>query len=264
MKETIIAVDDEQFALMDLKSAIKEALTDSTVICFDTPTAAIEYAKSNQVDVAFLDIEMGGMNGIALAKHLKDIYSKTNIIFVTGYSQYALDAHSIFPTGYLMKPVTVEAILEAMEHLRHPIEPKPDKRIRINTFGNFEVFVDGSPLRFARSKTKELFAYLVSKQGALCSNNEIISVIWENKQDTPALQSYYQNLTADLTKTLSDADVNDVLIKQRGFLGVAVNKVSCDLYDFCAGINVNRYMGEFMKQYSWAEFTNAYLERLAG
>lgn len=262
MKKNIIAVDDEQFALIDLQSALKEAMPDSALNCFDTPTAALEHAKQHQIDVAFLDIEMGGMNGLTLAKQLKEIYSKTNIVFVTGYSQYALDAHSIYPTGYLMKPVTVKAIRETMDHLRHPIECKSDKRVQVSTFGNFEVFIDGAPLRFSRSKTKELFAYLVNRRGALCSNNEIMSVIWEDKQESHALQSYYQNIAADLNKTFSEAGINDIVIKQRGFLGIATDKISCDLYDFCNGINVNNYMGEYMNQYSWAEFTNAYLERM--
>jgi hypothetical protein len=78
--------------------------------------------------------------------------------------------------------------------------------------------------------------YVVSRRSALCSNNETAAVIWEN-----------------------EAGIHDLLVKQRGFLGIAVDKVSCDFYDFCAGIDVNSYKGEFMNQYSWAEFTNAYL-----
>ena len=258
----IIAVDDEHFALMDLRSVIEEALPDSTLCCFDTPAAVLEYAKNNRVDVAFLDIEMGRMSGLQLAKHLKDIYGKTNIIFVTGYSQYALDALALYVSGYLMKPVTAIKIIEAIEHLRYPIKPASGKRIRVQTFGNFEIFVDEKPLIFARTKTKELFAYLVLRQGAHCSNDEIAAVIWEDKNDTPSLKSLFRTLVADLIQTLKAAGIHDVVIKQRGQLAILPDKIICDLYDFCAGINVNSYLGEFMSQYSWAEFTIGYLDRI--
>ena len=219
------------------------------------------------VDTAFLDIEMVGINGLHLAKNLKEIYSKTIIIFVTGYSHYAVDAFALRASGYIMKPVTAQAVLEEMEYLRKThihghLSPDAEKKLRVQTFGNFEVYADGKPLAFKRSKTKELFAYLVSRQGAMCNNNEIAAVLWEDKEDTPGLQSMFRALVADLTHTLKAAGLKDILIKQRGYIGIAKDKISCDLFDFCAGIKVNNYMGEFMTQYRWAEFTNGYLGKV--
>jgi len=271
----IIAVDDERHALKGLKTAIEEALPDCSLSCFPTSKAALEYAKNNRIDAAFLDIEMPGMSGLQLAKALKDICGKTYVVFVTGYSQYALDAFALRASGYILKPVTVKAVSKEIKYiqstfLQNPPEDKiskiinngTEKRLRVQTFGNFEVFVDEKPLIFSRSKTKELFAYLVSRQGALCNNNEIVAVIWEEKDDTSALQSMFRTLVMDLTQTLKSMSMNDILIKQRGFIGIAKDKISCDLYDFCAGIRINNYFGEFMTQYSWAEFTNMYLDRI--
>jgi two-component SAPR family response regulator len=133
-------------------------------------------------------------------------------------------------------------------------------RLHIQTFGNFEAFLDGNPLVFSRSKTKELLAYLVSKHGALCNNNEIIAVIWGNKEDNLSLKSMFRTLVADLTKTLSAAGLIDVIVKHRGHIGIAKEKISCDLYDYLAGNNTSKYyMGEYMTQYGWAETTNQYL-----
>jgi two-component SAPR family response regulator len=257
----IIAVDDEHLALMDLKATIDESLPDGTLSCFDTPTTAVEYAKDNRIDVAFLDIEMCEMNGLQLAKRLKDIHGKTNIIFVTGYSQYAVDAFALYASGYLMKPVASQSLLEAMDYLRHPVMAKPEKKLHVQTFGNFEVFADGKPIFFDRVKTKELFAYLVFKRGALCNNNEVMAVLWEKNKDSATIKSLFRTMVADLIQTLGAAGIRDVVIKQRGHLAIATESLSCDLYDFCDGIGVNRYLGEFMSQYSWAEFTNSYLER---
>jgi len=272
----IIAVDDEKSALKGLQSAIKEAMPDSAISCFNISKAALEYAKNNQVDIAFLDIEMSGMNGLQLAKHLKLIYGKTIIIFVTGYSQYAVEAFAIRASGYLMKPVTAKAVLEEIKYWNHsickcqmfPNTQQEDsnngagRKLRVQTFGNFEVFLDGKPLIFSRSKTKELFAYLVTRKGALCNNNEIVAVIWEDKNDSSTLQSMFRALVADLMQTLDAAGINDIIVKQRGYIGIVPENISCDLYDFCAGIKVNSYIGEFMTQYGWAEFTNMYLDRM--
>ena len=260
----VIAVDDELLALVSIEDSIRKAIPEAVLSCFDSPNRAIQYAGENKIDLAFLDIEMGGMNGLQLAKNLKEINPRINIIFTTGYSQYAPDAFTIHASGYLMKPVSEEAVREAMDFLFHPVDPPLSKRIRIQTFGNFEIFVDEKPLVFSRSKTKEMLAYLVMQRGARCGNNEIVAVIWENKQDSPSLQNQYRHLVMDLKKTLTAVSAEEILVQQRGTIAVLPGSFSCDLYDFLdadAG-SVNRYMGEFMSQYSWAEFTNAYLEKM--
>jgi len=258
----ILAIDDNVLALEELVSSIKEACPDDDVHSFSKPSELLDYAKENVCDIAFLDIEMWGMNGIELAQRLKEINIKTNIVFVTGYSKYALDSYTVKASDYVMKPVTKEAIKNALENLRCPIQIKSDKRVRVQTFGNFEVFVDGNPVSFTRSKTKELFAYLVSRKGALCSNNEIIAEIWEEKDDSSALQSHFRHLVADLIKTFQSLNVEDIIIKEWKYLAVAPDKLSCDFYEVLNGSAraLNSYAGEFMAQYSWADIYAAYLQ----
>ncbi|MCL1958137.1 MAG: response regulator [Spirochaetes bacterium] len=258
----ILAIDDNVLALEELVSSIKEACPVDDIHSFSKPSELLDYAKENVCDIAFLDIEMWGMNGIELAQKLKEINSKINIVFVTGYSKYALDSYTVKASDYVMKPVTKETVKEALENLRCPVKTEPDKRVRVQTFGNFEVFVDENPVLFTRSKTKELFAYLVSRKGALCSNNEVIAVIWEDKDDSPATQSHFRHLVADLIKTLKSLNVEDIIIRKWKQLAVVPGKLSCDFYEMLDG-NVkaaNSYAGEFMSQYSWAEIDAAYLE----
>ena len=259
----ILIVDDERMPLEYLKRTVENEFTDATVNGFKRPSEALEYARKERVDLALLDIEMGGMNGLQLAKSLKEIYGNTNIIFTTGYSQYAADAYALHASGYLMKPVSVEAIVEAMDYLHHPIETRTKKRIRIQTFGDFEVYADDKPLTFSRAKTKELLAYLIMRKGARCGNNEIVAALWENRPDSAALQSQFRHLVLDLRRTLREVNAEDILLKQRGVLAVITDKVVCDLYDFYnADITaVNAYTGKFMAQYPWAEFKDAYLKK---
>jgi len=256
----VLAVDDERIQLENLEEAIKNAVPDAVLAYFKKPKEALDYAKQleterSYVDLAFLDVEMGGMNGLELAKELKDIYGKTNIVFVTGYSQYAVDAFSVMASDYVMKPVSKDGVLKAKERLRNPII-KNNKKLRVKCFGNFDLYIDDKPVRFSRTKTKELFAYLVSKNGARCSNNEIINILWEDKDIPFDPQEYFRKLVIDLVHTFKDEKIDDVLIRERGFMAVAIDKIFCDMYDFINNDRktVNTYTGEFMSQYKWAKF----------
>lgn len=257
----IIAVDDERPALCVLEEAIMAAVPDCVLDCFLKAEDALAHARQTRIDVAFLDIKMAGMNGLTLAQNLKEIYGKTNILFVTGYQEYALDAYSVGPSGYIMKPAEPEKIALELSRLRDPIETWHTGRVRIKCFGNFDVFVDGKPLLFSRAKSKELLAYLVHKQGTAVSNGEIAVVLWEHADNTPSVQSNTRNAISHLLTTLREAGITDIVRKSRNSIAINVEKASCDFYDYLYGRpgSINTYTGEYMGEYSWAEFTAATL-----
>ena len=89
--------------------------------------------------MAFLDIHMRGMNGVELAKKLKETNPKMNIILVTGFSEYAGDAMKLHASGYIMNPVTVEEVKAELSELRYPMEPKSNVLLRVQCFSNFDV-----------------------------------------------------------------------------------------------------------------------------
>lgn len=259
----IIAVDDEKLALDALLDSVKEVVQDASIVGFRKPEEALTYVRDNACEIAFLDIKMRGMTGLELAKRLKDIRGDINIIFVTGYSEYSLDAFRLYASDYLLKPATPEAVQQALEHLRTPIRPKQTKRVRFQCFGNFEVYVDHKPLVFGRAKSKELLAYLVDRMGASVTMGELMAVIWEDGADTSSRQSNLRNLIADLKNVLSDAGVGNIILKSRNSIAIDCQAVDCDYFDFLHHIPcaVNAYHGEYMTQYSWAEITTASLPR---
>lgn len=265
MSMTVLAVDDEPIALDVLTRAIQETLPDCSLFSFTDPWIALEQVEGESLypDVAFLDVEMFDLNGLELAKRLKDLYGNVNIVFVTGYSNYMGEAFHLHASGYILKPANPEAIRRELENLRHPVRQKSDGRLRVQCFGNFEVFFNDRPLEFSRSKTKELFAYLVNRRGSICTVHELAAVLWEDKPNSVALQSHLRQLVKDLTDTLAKVGAPDVLFKTRGRIAVLPDAFSCDYYDFIQGDvrMVNAYMGEYMAQYSWAEFVVAYLDR---
>ncbi|MCL2763991.1 MAG: response regulator [Treponema sp.] len=258
----IIAVDDEKYLLKDIEKAIREAVTSATVKGFRKPKDALEVAKGNNIDVAFLDIKMIGMTGLELAKKLKDINGNTNIIFVTGYSEYAIDSYSIPASGYILKPVTKEAVLEAMKNLRNPVELKSQKKIKVQCFGNFEVFCDGKPLYFSRAKAKEVFAYLIDRQGAFVTTAEIASVIWEVRTYKKNLPDQIRVIISSLQKTLRENCAENIIIRKHNQIAINKEKIQCDYYEFLKmnASAVNTYTGEYMSNYSWAEITAGYMQ----
>ena len=252
----IIAVDDERIALEALANAIKAVVAEDEVISFRYPEDAIEYAEENLCDIAFLDIEMAGMSGVELAEELKKYNSEINIVFCTGYVNFRDKAFELHASGYLMKPITPEKVKRELENLRRPIFEK--KRIKVQTFGNFEVYFDGRPLAFKYRRTKELFAYLVDRVGALCTVGEIIGILFG---DESGREDYFQKLRRDLLSTLEAVGCGNVIVHKRGMLGVVITEIQCDYYD-CLNKKkdfATAYLGEYMSQYSFAEYTNAQL-----
>lgn len=252
----IIAVDDEKIALEALSGAIKAIVSEDEVVSFRYPEDALNYAKENICDIAFLDIEMVGMSGVELAEELKKQNSEINIVFCTGYGNYRDKAFELHASGYLMKPITPEKIKRELENLRRPITEK--KKLKVQTFGNFEVYVDGKPLAFKYRRTKELFAYLVDRVGAMCTVGEIIGILFENDGGR---EDYFQKLRRDLLSTLEEAGCSDAIVHKRGMLGIVISEIQCDYYDCLSKKKdfSSCYFGEYMSQYSFAEYTNAQL-----
>ena len=182
----ILAVDDEYYALELMKRALEEVAGASTVYLCRDVRSALDTAMKTKIDVAFLDIHLPEKNGIELALDLKKLNPKVNIVFATGFSEYMKEGIDLRMSGYVLKPVTPEAVRTELENLRNPIEWNPEKRIKILTFGNFDVFIDGNPLKFERKQAKEILAYLVDKRGTSATYTELAAMLWEDEEYEPS------------------------------------------------------------------------------
>lgn len=267
----ILIVDDEKIVLEDSADVVRAVCPDAEIICAQKSSKAIGIIEEKHIDIALLDIEMPQTNGLALAKLIREKDPQTNIIFVTAYTKYALDAFGMYVSGYLLKPLQESEFAEALKNLRRPVsenDPAGDKinnkkednadenRLRIQCFGNFEVYKGNEVVAFPRTKSKELFAYLVSLKGAAANTSELCAVLWEDSVQQEKNRHYLRNLMSNLKKTLNACDALDVLVVKRNQFSIATDKVDCDYYRFLQrdAAAVNEYRGEFMNQYSWAEF----------
>ncbi len=262
----ILAVDDEYLALQLLTETLRRVLPDAELFPCSKASEALSCAETNTFDIAFLDVRMRSMTGLELVRKLRDIYPKTNIIFVTGYDEYAGDAMRLHASGYIEKPVTEEKIRQELKYLRDPIpEEKPHSLLRINCFGNFEVFLPGGePLHWERSKSKECFAYLVSRCGATCTVRELAGILFEDRPYDRRQANYMRKIISVMAQVLKRAGAEKVLNKGFNTFAVHPEFLDCDYYRFRQGNAdvVKQYQGEFMRQYSWAEFTTGYLDQI--
>jgi len=116
----VILVDDSKIILTGGLPVLEEALPNATVIGFTKPLEAVEYVKANNVALAFLDIELGRMSGLDLCETLLDIDPRINVVFLTAFGEYSLDAWSTGASGFLVKPITVDGVKAQLKNLRHP------------------------------------------------------------------------------------------------------------------------------------------------
>ena len=252
----IVVVDDELPALKATVDAVKNVQPDAEIYQFrDALKALAEIENGLNPDVIFSDVRMYDMTGIQFAHRLKTIYPKSNIIFITGYSEYMQDAFRLHASGYLLKPVDEEQLAEQLNNLLYPIKSS-GQGFYAQTFGNFEFFSNGKIVHFPRAKSKELLAYLIDKKGSACTRQELLVNLFEEDTSESANQ-YLSQAFFVLMKTLKEIGAEKIILKSRSSYAVDTSKFECDYYKYLDGDvgAINQYQGLYMTNYSsWSDF----------
>lgn len=250
----IICVDDEVL-LAERTASLCGALPDvDEAVCFQKAADALVWLENNEAEIAILDINMPDMDGIKLAAKIKLLSPNTKIIFLTGYPQYAVDAFKVRATGYLLKPVDADELTQEVEYALYGERRKPENHVVIQTFGAFDVFVDGRTVIFGRKKCKELLAVLVDQQGASVTRAEAFACLYEDRLYDRPMQKQLDTLIRAMRETLREYGIEEIFEMKSGQMRIIPEKVSCDLYRFFDGDvdALNLYNGEYMSSYSWA------------
>ena len=255
-----IAVDDQQNTAEEVVRLMKEIDPSGTHTPFSDVQEALKYSGENQPDVAWLDIEMPGMSGLELSMEIKKVSPHTNIIFVTGHERFAYQSFQLHASGFILKPFRKEDLERELQNLREPIaaEQKKSDLLRVQCFGNFEVFdQSGTPIRFKRSKSKEVFAALIDRRGAMCSVGELCGLLFEDRDEDSGTKKQLRVFLSSLRDDLTKVGAGKALVKGWNAYGVDCSQLDCDYLNYLKGDSaaVNSFMGEYMLQYSWAEMT---------
>ena len=258
-----ITIDDRRSVVNIMLRILNEVDPDGKHFGTTDPDEALEKIREKSPDVIFSDVEMPKMNGIELARKIQEIDPESNIVFITAYQEYMGDAFEMYASGYLLKPIDELQVRRALDHLRYRKNETEKPEVRVQCFGNFEVFINNAPMFFHRSKSKELFAYLIDRKGAACTNDMIIGNLWGEKPLTESLKSLQRTVVSEMIRDFERKGVSDIIIKSKNGISVNLDAVDCDYYRYLEGDEkaVNRFQGEYMTQYEFAEETRNNLLR---
>lgn len=251
-----IAVDDELYMLEALTEAISASDDIESLKSFSSCSEALAYVEKNPVDIAFLDINMRGIGGLKLAERISEKQQKCKIVFCTGYEEYAVAAFRLHASGYLIKPITAEAVQKEIDHIKNVQSAK--KLLTVKCFGNFEVLCNGDILPFKRTKTKEILAVLIDRSGAGMTARQICAILFPDGTNDAKNVAYIRQLMFDLKNTLRAVGADSVLRHETPYYRIDPEKIRCDYFSYLETGNP-KFRGEYMKQYSWAEETCAML-----
>ena len=252
-----IAVDDEALMLGALVAAIEASPDITEVASFSDCEEALEFVKNNPADIAFLDINMRGMGGLSLAEKIIAVRPRCKIVFCTGYEEYAIPAFKLHASGYLMKPISAKDVQGEIDNIKGILQQ--EKLLTVKCFGNFEVYAKNEAIAFKRLKTKELFAFLVDRNGAGMTAKQICAVLFQDDTDDAKNLVYLRQLVMDLKKTLKSVGAEAVLCHESPCYRVDTSLIKCDYISYLE-TGKPEFYGEYMTQYSWAEQTCAMLQ----
>ncbi|MGE8037000.1 response regulator [Lysinibacillus sp. NPDC093692] len=272
-----IVMDDEPLALINMEKKLKEFNSIEVVRSFTTVKDLLAIGPSLDFQVAFLDIEMPGMNGLEIAQLLKEWNKNIYIVFVTAYRDYAVQAFEIHSLDYLLKPISkarLETTINRIQELLHlenkpnPIEVRNKPALTIQCFGGFVVLHNDKAVHWRTLKTKELFAFLLSNLNSHVPRDTIIEALWADTECKKARVQLHTTVSY-LRTTLSALGYSEVIQYANGCYVLQLEDFQCDAHNLDHILNdktetgkidvgraealVQNYQGEFMSSldYPW-------------
>jgi two-component SAPR family response regulator len=276
----VIGVDDERIALDRFERILKEDARISVIGTFTRVSEAIEFVSRNPVDIAFLDIEMPGMNGLDLAERLAELKPHIEIVFITAYDKYALKAFQAHAIGYLLKPLDTVEVREQIDNLSRKLgyrqQPKESKYLTVKCFGQLSCYAGENatePIHWRTAKAEELFALLIYNRGKAVSKDVIIDVLWPEAEQEKAANNFRVTCTY-LRNTLTQKGFANILLRERDSYLLDTSRIRCDLHLFLSTADATEtelssleevsalYTGVYIdnKSYEWATNTKVWLK----
>lgn len=283
-----IIIDNEKPAIDILRILLEKTEQVSVVGSFMNASDAIASYQSLDPDVAFLDIEMPDTTGLELAEKIMTADTDMEIIFVTAFDQYALEAFRVNALDYLLKPLSYEAVQQTILRLqkrKKQIPKSSDVRLggcNVYFFGGLTVYEtnEKQPIRWRTSKAEELFAYMLYHLNKEVSKWEICEALWPN-YDPNKVGMYLHTTVYKMKKVLDSAKIKFNFIFINGRYKLEMPLVYMDTEEFDSLISTfavlskenikncekafSLYRGDYLedKDYTWSiyksqEYTKKY------
>lgn len=257
------------------KSGQYDSVTDVLYDCrfledvqfFHSTDGLEEWMSAHLPDVAIAMAPPDSSDWADGVQELRTMRPDIPVLLLALDNEHMEKAFSLHVDSYLKTPLSSDQVRSEMDALEQKgvLRGEPDKLLNIHCFGNFEVFrMDGKPLHFTMAKCRELLAYLVNKRGASVTMAELAAALWENRTGDTKTMALLRRVISDLRKDLRTCGAEGILSKQRNSIAILVDRIECDYYEWDGNIENGPFLGEYMAQYSWAEYTTGALCRKAG
>ncbi|REK76008.1 response regulator [Paenibacillus paeoniae] len=230
----VIIVDDEYYALRNLKSKLEKMADVEVVAMYEDPAIALEELGSMQPDLAFLDIEMPEIDGITLLGMMFKKRPEMDFVFTSAHHAYVSDTLETKALDFLVKPVKFEQLYVTLEKIKK-IRSKSSMghNIEITCFGDFSIFIDGKLIddNWRTKKTEELLAYLLCMNGKYVSRERIIHDLWPDLE----IDKGYANLYTtqyNLKKRFNAFGIHHLIKSRLGNIWLNIEDIKVDLLEF--------------------------------
>ena len=190
-----VIIDDERHAIKEIEFYLKTYPEISVVASFLDPLEALKKLPELKPQLVFLDVQMPQLLGIDAASRILDIHPDTEIVFVTAYDQYAMEAFELNAIAYILKPIEQErfenTIRKVTKRIQNATPVNSNKRLMIQCFGSFKIaWEHEEPFKWRSEKTKEVFAYLLMNAGKELTKDQMIETVYRNTNPEKAIKQF--------------------------------------------------------------------------
>ncbi|MCM3714709.1 response regulator [Alkalihalobacillus oceani] len=221
----VILIDDEHLPLRQLKKMLESEFEGINVLkTYLNVHQALEEVSTLNPDSVFLDIHMPEINGLELAAHIQEVHPAVEIVFVTGYDRYAIEAFELFAFDYLLKPLRLPRLKKTIQRLRQKIETSPEQQkegVMLRCFGPLTVQAPGQErkqMKWRTAKAQELFAFLLHHHGKYVERGTLLDLLWPDFDVDRALQQLYTTVY-HIRQALQQAGLTEITIRSGRELG---------------------------------------------
>ncbi|WP_107943622.1 response regulator [Metasolibacillus fluoroglycofenilyticus] len=286
----VILVDDEILPIQRLKKLLINCEIQPIEIVgeFTNPLEVLENINELKPDIIFADIEMPVLNGLELAEKIQEIQPDVEVVFITGYDRYAIDAFNVHAIDYMLKPVRKERLHKTMTRLQSIYSNKlitKNNSTLLQLFGGLKVVLaDGQvqAMKWRTAKAKEVFAYMVSNHEKTILRDALLEMFWEGVDVNKAVNHLYTTIST-IRQTLKKYNLHDISISSPLFdsgYQLQLGNVLVDVHEWRKQLKalpalsnatyekheeaVNAYKEHFLNDcdYIWAESEREHLKRL--
>lgn len=228
-----IVIDDEVIVAKWIAELLKETGKVHVEKIINNPLETYDEIIRLKPDIIFLDIEMPEVTGLELAEEISALEKAPEIVFVTAYNEYAIEAFKVNAIDYIMKPINPKELNRVIEKVekRGFINSSEEKRMCIRVLGGFRATIDGSKeiIKWSTSKCEELFGYMLFQKNKTVCKWEIVDMLWPNKDDKKG-ETNLRTTVCRLNQTFKKYGVRAKIKSEKNIYILEIDNICLDTF----------------------------------